>query len=247
MLFRTPVRAPGTPFNRPVSPHRRFAITSVALADVKAVKQATGMTVNDVVMAICAGALRRWLTLHEALPRGPLVAAVPVSVRARTRGKGGDQTYGNHVSLMLATLPTHLDDPVARLAVAHEATRRAKEQHSAVPAELFAELYSVALPALVSLASRANARLRVLERVNLFNLCISNVPGPSIPLYLAGHRLVSSYPISAITDGQGLNITCVSYLDRVNFGLVADRELVPDLDLLAEFLREELDVLAAAC
>jgi WS/DGAT/MGAT family acyltransferase len=205
------------------------------------------MTVNDVVMAICAGGLRRWLVLHEALPRGPLVAAVPVSVRARTRNKGADQTYGNHVSLMLATLPTHLDDPVARLAVAHEATRRAKEQHSAMPAELFGELYSVALPALVGLASRANARLRVLERVNLFNLFISNVPGPPVPLYLAGHRLVASYPVSAITDGQGLNITVVSYLDRVNFGLVADRELVPDLDLLAEFLREELEVLAAAC
>jgi len=131
--------------------------------------------------------------------------------------------------------------------VAHEATRRAKEQHSAMPADLFGELYSVALPALVGLASRANARLRVLERVNLFNLFISNVPGPPVPLYLAGHRLVASYPVSAITDGQGLNITVVSYLDRVNFGLVADRELVPDLDLLAEFLREELEVLAAAC
>ena len=116
-----------------------------------------------------------------------------------------------------------------------------------LPPSLLADLSGLAPPALANPGWWLSSRLRLLERASPFNLFISNVPGPPVPLYLAGHRLVASYPVSAITDGQGLNITVVSYLDRVNFGLVADRELVPDLDLLAEFLREELEVLAAAC
>jgi len=240
VMFAAPVRAPATPFNRSVSPHRRVAFASVSLETAKSVKNATGMTVNDVVLAMCAGALRNYLLLHHALPTGPLVAAVPVSVRTTT----GNGTPGNKVSLMLAALPTQLDDPQARLRVVHEATSVAKDQHEALPADLLANAYEFAMPALLGLATRANARLRLLERVNVFNLFISNVPGPTVPLYIAGHRLLASYPVSAITDGQGLNITVLSYLGQLNFGLIADRALVPDLDVLAGYLVDELATLS---
>ena len=242
VMFAAPVRAPATPFNKSVGAHRRVAFASVPMDAVKAVKNAAGLTVNDVVLAMCAGALRRYLIDHDALPEGPLVAAVPVSVRTT----GGDGTLGNKVSLMLAALPTQLDDPRARLRVAHEATATAKDQHQALPADLLADVYEFAMPALLGLATRANARLRLLERVNVFNLFISNVPGPTVPLYIAGHQVVASYPVSAITDGQGLNITVISYLGGLNFGLIADRGLVPDLDVLAGYLVDELATLTAA-
>ncbi len=249
------LRAPATPFNRSVSPHRRVALRTVPFEDVRAVKQASGLTVNDVVLAMCAGALRRWLEEHRALPEDPLVAAIPVSVRdapaagprpgaAGAPDAGG--APGNRVSLMLAGLPTHLPDPLDRLRSAHEATLRAKEQHQALPADLIADLSALAMPALVGLAARANARLRVLERVNLFNLFVSNVPGPRAPLYIAGHTLLASYPVSAVADGQGLNVTVVSYHGGLHFGLISDRELVPDLDALADHLVEELTVLQRA-
>ena len=239
-------RAPATPFNRNVSAHRRVAFRSVPLDVVKAVKSAAGMTVNDVVLAMSAGALRRWLSTHDALPDEPLVAALPVSVRtsASKGAKSGDGTFGNRVSLMFARLPTDLDDPLARMRVAHQATLVAKTQHEALPANLLADAYQFTMPALMGLTMRANARLRVLERASLFNLFVSNIPGPSVPLYLAGHQVVASYPVSAVADGQGLNITVLSYLGGLHFGLTADRELVPDLDVLAGYLAEELEELA---
>lgn len=248
LLEHVPGRAPATPFNRNVSAHRRIALRSVPLDVVKAVKSAAGMTVNDVVLAMCAGALRRWLSTHDALPDDPLVAAVPVSVRtsAAQGAKSGDGTFGNRVSLMLAVLPTDEPDPLTRMRVAHEATSVAKYQHDALSANLLADAYQFTMPALMGLTMRANARLRVLERASLFNLFVSNVPGPSVPLYLGGHRLLASYPVSAIADGQGLNITVLSYLGDLHFGLTADRELVPDLDVLAGYLAEELEELARA-
>jgi len=169
---------------------------------------------------------------------------VSVRTSASQGAKSGDGTFGNKVSLMLSRLPTELDDPLARMQVAHQATLVAKTQHEALPANLLADAYQFTMPALMGLTMRANARLRVLERAGLFNLFISNVPGPSVPLYLAGHRVVESYPVSAIADGQGLNITVLSYLGGLHFGLTADRDLVPDLDVLAGYLAAELEDLA---
>lgn len=239
------LRAPSTPFNRAVGPHRRVALRTVPFDAVRAVKAASGLTVNDVVLAMCAGALRRWLELHAALPGEPLVAAVPVSVRDPQAPVDGD-VPGNKVSLMLAGLPTQLADPLDRLQAVHEATLRAKLQHEALPADLLADVYAFTMPALVGLATRANARLRLLERAKLFNLFISNVPGPQVPLYVGGHVLLASYPVSAITDGQGLNITVVSYGGGLHLGLISDRELISDLDVLADYLAEELELLARA-
>jgi diacylglycerol O-acyltransferase len=239
VLSQTGLRAPRTPFNRAISPHRRWAFCTVPLADVKAVKNSAGATVNDVVMALCAGALRRWLADHEALPSGPLVAAVPVSVRTEAqRGTGG-----NRVSTMTAPLPTHLADPGERLAICHESMRAAKEQHGALPADLLSDVTQFAMPALAGQAARVAARLRLVEWLSPFNLIVSNVPGPSVPLYYAGARLLAYYPLSAIADGQGLNITVMSYEDGMHFGLIADRELVPDLDRLAGYVVDELDEL----
>jgi WS/DGAT/MGAT family acyltransferase len=244
LLSQTGLRAPGTPFNAPVSPHRKWAFIDLPLADVKRLRassHAPDLTVNDVVMALCAGALRRWLELHEALPAAPLIAAVPVSVR--TTNENG--TYGNKVSMMLAPLPTNQPDPGERLAAMHEAMRAAKDQHGAIPADLLADVTQFALPALANQAWRLSAKLRLMERVNPFNLFVSNVPGPNVPLYYAGAELLAYYPVSALVDGQGLNITVMSYRGNLYFGLVACPLLVPDLEVMAGFLREELDALTS--
>lgn len=242
VLSQTGLRAPTTPFNAPLSPHRRWAFADLPLSEVKQLRRGVDgarLTVNDVVMALCAGALRRWLQLHEALPAAPLIAAVPVSVRAKDQ-KGES---GNRVSMMLAALPTNLSDPGDRLAAMHEAMRAAKDQHGAVPASLLADVSQFAMPALANQAWRLSAKLRLFERVSPFNLFVSNVPGPNVPLYFAGAELLAYYPVSAVVDGQGLNITVMSYRDNLYFGLVACRQLVPDLDVMAGFLRDELDAL----
>jgi diacylglycerol O-acyltransferase len=236
------LRAPRTPFNANITPHRRWAFADLPLSEVKAVRAATGLTVNDVVMGLCAGALRRWLLDHEALPESALVAAVPVSVRTESQ-KG---TMGNHLSFMLASLPTHLGSPTDRLAAVHHAMAAAKEQHDAIPARLLADVSEFAPPVLANQAWQLSARLRLFERVGPYNVIISNVPGPNVALYLAGAKLQALYPVSAIFDGQGLNITVMSYCGTMFFGLVACRALMPDLDLLAGYLRDELDEMLAA-
>jgi WS/DGAT/MGAT family acyltransferase len=241
VLSTTGLRPPRTPFNRPISPHRRWAFRTVSLADVKKVKNAAGVTVNDVVMALCTGALRQWLSDHDSLPSSPLVAAVPVSVRSENeRG-----THGNRVSSMLAALPTTKHDPWQRLEACHHAMRAAKEQHGALPADLLADVTEFAMPALAGQAARLSAKLRLVERIAPFNLIISNVPGPNIPLYYAGAELQAYFPLSAIADGQGLNITVMSYRDGMYFGLIACRELVPDLDDMAGHVVTELELLTA--
>jgi diacylglycerol O-acyltransferase / wax synthase len=242
ILSAPPLIAPATPFNKNIGPHRRWAFTSVPLNDVKAIKNAAGVTVNDVVMAICAGALRTWLQKHDALPEGPLVAAVPVSIRTEEQ-KG---THGNRVSSVMASLPTHLADPASRLQAAHEAMRAAKEQHNALPADLLTDIAQFSMPALANQAYRLASRLRLLERIPPFNLFVSNVPGPIVDLYLCGARLDGVYPLSAIADGQGLNLTVLGSNGKLNFGALADRELVPDVDLIIDALKDEVAALSDA-
>jgi diacylglycerol O-acyltransferase / wax synthase len=235
-------RAPATPFNRPITAHRRLALRSVDLDSVKAVKNAFGVSVNDVVMAMCAGALRRWLAGRDALPDIPLIAMIPVSVR----DPASKTAMGNKVSAMLAALPTNIDDPAERVAVVHAATKIAKSQRAAIPQGLVDQVSEFSPPALTARAARVVFATGVLHRLPPFNLCISNVPGPNVPVYLCGAKLLAHYPVSVITDGQGLNITLVGYLGRLHFGLVSCRELVPDLDALADYLVAELAVLMKA-
>lgn len=242
-VLNSPVgAAPRTPFNRAITPHRRWAYGTASLDTVKTIKNFFGVTVNDVVMAACARALRRWLQVHQALPARPLVAMVPLSVRsADKRGE-----IGNQVSAMMAPLPTHLPDPAERVRSVHEAMRSAKEQHKAIGAETLQDATQFAMPALAARAARVAAQLRIFDVINPpVNIVISNVPGPRSPLYLAGAKLTGYYPLSVVSDGQGLNITVQSYLDGLDFGLVACRELVPDLWDLMGFVLDAVDELAA--
>jgi WS/DGAT/MGAT family acyltransferase len=237
-----PGRAPATPFNKPITPHRRVAFRSVDLGSVKTVKNAFGVSVNDVVMAMCAGALRRWLADHDALPGVPLIAMIPVSIR----DPAGRGALGNKVSAMLAALPTHVVDPDQRLEIVHAATKIAKAQQAAIPQGLVDQISDFAPPALTARAARVVFATGLLHRLPPFNICISNVPGPNVPVYLCGAKLLAHYPVSVITDGQGLNVTVVGYLGQLHFGLVSCRELVPDIDTLAGYLVEELELLLKA-
>jgi len=232
--------APKTTFNGRISPHRRFAFGQLPLDEVKAVKNHYGCTVNDVVVAICASAVRRWLVEHEELPDDPLVAQIPVSVR--THDEAG--TYGNRILLMASPLHTEEDDPVQRLFKTHAAMKDVKERHKAIPAELLQDANHFIPPAVFSRAARLTFRLSTSRpgRPN-WNLVISNVPGPQFPLYLGGAELQANYPVSVVTDGMGLNITVMSYRGHLDFGILADRDQMPDLWKLVGWLREGLDEL----
>jgi diacylglycerol O-acyltransferase / wax synthase len=232
--------APRTTFNGRISAHRRFAFGRLSLDEVKQVKNTYGVTVNDVVVSICAGAVRRWLLEHEELPDGPLVVQIPVSVRTE-RQQG---TYGNRILLMTAPLWVGEADPIRRLQLTHEALAVMKERHRALPAELLQDANQFIPPAVFSRAARLSFSLSSSSRGRpAWNMVISNVPGPQFPLYMAGARLEANYPISVITDGMGLNITCMSYCGNIDFGLVADREQMPDLWRVMGWLREALDEL----
>jgi WS/DGAT/MGAT family acyltransferase len=235
--------APPTPFNRAITPHRRFAMRSTALSNIKALKEVSGCTVNDVVMAICTGALRTYLLRHDALPDQPLRAMVPVSIRT---GLEADP-WTNRVGAIIADLPTNCDDPLERLRRCHEAMKEAKHQLDVLPAEDIAELAQVAPPLAATAAMRLQQRFRMADRVNLpVNVVISNVPGPRSELYFAGAKMTNYIPVSTIADDMGLNITVHSYLDRLDFGLIADRELVPDLWDLVDLHIDEIGVLFEA-
>jgi diacylglycerol O-acyltransferase / wax synthase len=239
MLERTNLTPPRTSFNGRVSPHRRFAFGQLPLDEVKAVKNKYGYTVNDVVLSICAGAVRRWLIEHDELPDTPLVAQVPVSVR--TEAQSG--TYGNRIGMLSPPIYTNEPDPAQRLRMTHEAMRTAKERHKALPAQLLQDATQFIPPAVFARASQVTFSLAA-TRTPTWNLVISNVPGPPVPLYCAGARVVANYPVSVITDGMGLNITVMSYCGSLDFGIVADREQMRDVWKLIPWLRESLDELA---
>lgn len=229
--------APRTPFNRAITAHRRFAYGSLSLDDAKAVRKAFDVTMNDVVLAISASALRRYLCDTDDLPTEPLVAMVPVSMR-----RGHESiSYSNQVSAVLTKLHTDLGDPLARLAAIHESTTTAKGMGSAMPANLLTDLAHFAPPAVAARASRLAARTSVVNRVKSpFNLVISNVPGPQATLYTSGAVLEHYYPVSPIAEGHGLNITVHSYRDVLDFGVVTCPELVPDAWKIITYLRDSL-------
>lgn len=243
-ITRLPERAaPHTPFNGVITPHRRVSLCSVSLSDVKGIKAVTGATVNDVVMAACAGGLRRYLLKHDALPDRPLVAMIPVSIRT------GDEPdpWTNRVSGIFAIMPTTEADPLERLRRTREIMNDAKERFSLLPAASLVDYADFAPPALATRAARVAARLRIADRVGSpVNVVVSNVPGPRRKLYLDNAEMLNYYPVSTITDGVGLNITVQSYCDTMDFALVACRELVPDLDDLADLIIDELKELAQA-
>ena len=200
-------------------------------------KNAYGVTLNDVVVALCAGAVRRWLIEHDELPADPLVAQVPVSVR--TKDQVG--TFGNRLLMLGAALHTEIADPVERLRQTSTDLLVMKERHKALPAQLLSDANNFIPPALFNRAARLTFSLATSSAGRpTWNLVVSNVPGPQFDLYCAGAKLLANYPVSVITDGLGLNITVMSYAGHLDIGILADREQMPDVWNLIGWLEDAL-------
>jgi WS/DGAT/MGAT family acyltransferase len=243
MLSEASTKPPRTSFNSMTGPHRRFAFLSIPLDDIRAVKNTFGVTVNDVLMAICSSALRRYLADRDELPDDPLIAMVPISVRAAEE----EGQYGNQVASMTASLHTDIGDPIERLLAIHRSMNVAKQHHRALPAKLQADVAEFFSPLIASQAERMVIRAAAKGWINLpYNVVISNVPGPQFPLYGVGAKLLANYPVSTITDGAGLNITAQSYNGNFDIGIVGCRELVPDAWAIADDIRAATTELLAA-
>jgi len=232
--------APHTPWNRGISAHRRWTGATVSIHDVNRVRRAFLVTLNDVVLAITSHALRTYLAERDALPSDPMIAMVPVSLRA----EGESRARGNRVAMALSDLATDEADPVARLLRIHRAMAAAKELYEGVPARVLVDLGRIGAYLVAGPAGRALARSGLAERVRPpFNLTVSNVRGPRAELSLGGAPLNALYPLSLVAEGQGLNATVVSYRNRLHFGLTVCRDLVPDVADLARGLGEGLEIL----
>jgi diacylglycerol O-acyltransferase len=229
--------APPSPYNVPIGPHRRFAWADGDLAHFKAIKDALGGTVNDVVLTAVTGALRTHMQANDHDVDGvELKAMVPMSIRAEAeRG-----ALGNRVTSMFAPLPVYAADPVERFEIVHEAMKGLKESGQAVGAELLTQLTGFAPPTVLSQASRLQAQQRA------FNVVVTNVPGPQFPLYMLGRRLLRIYPQVPLVRNTALGIAIMSYDGTLNFGLLGDYDALPDLDDLAAALRDAIAELAAA-
>ncbi|HYH59371.1 MAG TPA: wax ester/triacylglycerol synthase family O-acyltransferase [Thermoleophilaceae bacterium] len=229
--------APPSPYNCRIGPHRRFTWVRTDLADVKAIKNSLGGTVNDVVLAAVSGALGRHLHRRgETLSGRELKAMVPVSVRAEEdRG-----ALGNQVAAMMAPLPLWCSEPERRLQIVSDSMAHLKEGGQAVGAQVLTQLSGFAPPTIMAQASRLMARQR------MFNLVVTNVPGPQFPLYLMGHELRDLFPMVPLARNQALGVAIMSYHGRMNFGLVGDYDAMHDLDDLAKDFRESLAELADA-
>ncbi len=222
-------QAPRSILNQRISGSRRFAAQSYDLNRIKAVSKVMGCTINDVVLAMCAGALRTYLMELNALPEKPLVAMVPVSLRR------DDSEGGNQISMLLANLATNLHDPAQRLDVIRHTMKNAKDRLSRMTqAEIMnysAMIYSIA---------GANLITGIAPKWQACNLVISNVPGPTEPMYWHGAKLSGLYPVSIVLDGMALNITMTSYVDTLEFGLIACRKALPSMQRLLTYLEESL-------
>jgi diacylglycerol O-acyltransferase / wax synthase len=228
--------APDTPLNVPIGPHRRLVMIRSELADFKLVKDAFGGTVNDVVLTVVAGGLRRWLQSRGVRTEGlELRALVPVSIRgADERGN-----MGNRLAAMRGPLPVYVEDPVARLQVVRAAMDGLKESKQAVGAEVLAGVQNLAPPTVLAQASRINFSTR------LFNLLVTNVPGPQFPLYALGRKLEDLFPVAFLPRDHSLAVAIMSYNGGMDFGLLADFDAMPDLDALGAMFEEARDELVA--
>ncbi len=223
------LRAPRCILNQRISGSRRFAAQSYSLHRIRAVGRAQRATVNDVVLAMCASALRRYLNDLGALPDKPLIAMVPLSIRR------DDEASGNQVAMILANLATHLDDPGERLATIQRSVQHAKERYAQMtPAEILGYAATLLGPAGLNFLTGAA------PTVQAFNVVISNVPGPKAPLYWGGARIEGMYPVSIVVDGQALNITITSYVDALEFGIIACRRTLPHVQRLLDYLEAGL-------
>lgn len=232
-----PFKAPRSMLNGRITGQRRFATQSFEMARVKKLAKAAGASLNDVVLALCSAALRRFLEEADALPAQPLTAGIPVSVRP-----ADDQEQGNAISFIIASLASDVADPLERLKAIRASTRRAKEHLQSLPKSAI-ESYTMLLmgPYILQLLSGLGGRTRP-----VFNLTVSNVPGPAQALYLRGAKMVENYPVSLVTHGQAINITCQGYADSLNFGFVGCRDTLPHMQRIAVYTGEALEELEAA-
>jgi WS/DGAT/MGAT family acyltransferase len=229
--------APETPLNVEIGPHRRLAFVRGDLEDYKLVKNAFGGTVNDVVLTVVAGALQKWLRSRGVRTEGlELRALVPVSIRAR----GEHHQLGNRIAAMRGPLPVYVQDPVARLHVISQAMEGLKDSKQALGAEVLASLEALAPPTILAQASRLNFSTR------LFNLLVTNVPGPQFPLYVLGRRLEDLFPVAFLPKRHALAVAIMSYNGRMDFGLLGDYDALPELDRLAGMVEESTAELVAA-
>ena len=229
--------APDVPLNVPIGPHRRIRWVQSRLADFKEIKDALGGTVNDAVLTVVSGALGRWLHTRGVRTEGlELRALVPVSIRT-----ADDQgTLGNRIAAMRGPLPVYVTDPVERMHLVQESMGNLKQSKQALGAEVIAGLQDFAPPTLLAQASRVNFSTR------LFNLIVTNVPGPQFPLYLLGREMKEIVPIAFLPENHALAIAIMSYNGKVDFGLLADYDAMPDLEDFGAMLEESLAELLAA-
>jgi diacylglycerol O-acyltransferase len=229
--------APETPLNVPIGPHRRVWSVRSSLADFKAIKDARGATVNDVVLAVVSGALGRWLRTRGVRTEGlELRALVPVSIRPA----GAESQLGNQIAAMRGPLPVYATDPIDRLEIVKEAMAHLKQSKQALGAEVISGLNDFAPPTLLAQASRLNFSTR------LFNLIVTNVPGPQFPLYLLGRELQELAPVAFLPEDHALAVAIMSYNGSVDFGLLGDYDAMPDLDVFADYLDDALAELMEA-
>jgi WS/DGAT/MGAT family acyltransferase len=233
------VSAPRTPLNVAITGERSFASVECALDEVKLAARTHGATVNDVILAACGGALRRWLMLHDALPSEPLITAVPFSTREE-----GDVSQSIQVSFISIDLHTDIEDPHERLRAIHESAVEAKAGAAKVKAMMPEDLPSLGLPWLLGGLARLMARSEIVGRLPLpTNVIISNVAGPPQAIFVAGAKALTYTPVSIPYHGCALNVTVYSYDGRLFFGLTGARNALPDLRDLAEGVRVELGLL----
>ena len=229
--------APETPLNVEIGPHRRYAVVRNRLDDFRYVKSVLGGTVNDVVLAVVSGALARWLRSRGVRTEGlELRALVPVSIRPR------DQRHalGNQLVLMRGPLPVYIRDPVARLRFVKQQMDGLKESKQALGARVIADVQQMAPPTVLAQASRLQFSTR------LFNLIVTNVPGPQFPIYLLGRQMLNFFPIAFLPKGHGLAIAIMSYNGAIDFGLLGDYDALPDIETLADGIEDGLAQLRAA-
>jgi diacylglycerol O-acyltransferase / wax synthase len=238
-----PLLAPRTSINGAISGHRRVAFADLAMPDVRRVRQVLGGTANDVVLASVTGSLRRFFSGRGEEIGRPLVAMVPVSVRVpEDRAR-----LGNHLSALFVSLPVEEDDPADRLRLVRESVTVAKEADRSEGQGLVRSWAEATVPAVATRASQLATDRRLFDRIPpLFNVIVSNVPGPDFPLYLAGSRLVAMYPFGPIFEGAAVNITVISYLDRIHVGVQACWDLVPDVDVIGRGIEDSLAELVRA-
>jgi diacylglycerol O-acyltransferase / wax synthase len=229
--------APRTAMNMSVTEGRAFASVSLPMLEIKALGRAHGATINDMVLMVCASALRRYLAKRKCLPRKSLVAAVPISLRSK-----GDTTADNQASMSLISLGTHLADPNKRLAHIMAASSAMKQSMGSVKSILPTDFPSLGVPWLMEAATALIGKAKVADRIpQVANVVISNVPGPAVPLYMAGAKMLTNYPTSIIVHGLGLNITVQSYDQSLDFGLMADALAMPDVRELANAITVAFD------